>query len=426
MTAKPLVILESFKFLQDIKARYKVLYGGRGGAKSHNIARTLILMGMVKPLRIACGREIQKSIKDSVHALLKDIIFHHDLNHFYTVQESLIKGINGTEFMFVGLKHNVSQIKSMEGVDIFWLEEAENVSDKSYEVLIPTIRKAGSEIWISFNPRHAADPTYQRFIATDDPNIVKRKFSWADNPFFPDVLKLEKDRLKKSDYESYLHVWEGEVDTRKTGFVYAKQIQKIRERGNVCSCPYDPHHEVFTAWDLGYGDATAIWFLQWVGRELRWLDYYESSGEYIDHYVKVVKNRDYNYRKNGHFLPHDGNDENIRGESVRKQLISLGLQPTVLERTSSTRADRETLAKALEYSVFDAEKTKEGLFALENYRFAFNEDRQQFSSEPLHDWTSHAADAARYAALASQKVSYTASLAVNKPSLRKGNGSWMS
>ena len=145
--------------------RYKVLYGGRGGAKSESIVRALLLIGAQKKTRILCARELQGSIQDSVHKLLADIIYSHPtLDAFYEVQKAAIIGKNGTEFLFKGLKHNITEVKSMAGVDICFVEEAEKVSDQSWEVLIPTIRKDGSEIWISFNPKNLTDPTYQRFV----------------------------------------------------------------------------------------------------------------------------------------------------------------------------------------------------------------------------------------------------------------------
>jgi len=269
-------IPEAFEFLFKPK-RYKVLYGGRGGAKSHNIARALLVMGMQRPIRVVCAREIQKSIKDSVHALLKDIINSHGLNDFYQVLEDSIRGINGTEFKFRGLRHNTTDMKSLEGADYAWVEEAENVSNNSWEILIPTIRKEGSEIWVSFNTKNITDPTYQLFVARQDEDMAVKKVSWRDNPFFPNVLIKELEKLKENDYEAYLHVWEGEPDTRRSGAVYARKIAKAREEGRICRVPYDPSYEVFTAWDLGWGDSTSIWWLQFVGRELRWLEYYENS-----------------------------------------------------------------------------------------------------------------------------------------------------
>lgn len=425
-----ILIPSTFEFLMEPK-RYKVLWGGRGGAKSHNIARTLLILGMREPLRIACAREIQKSIKDSVHALLSDIINQYNLNSFYTVQRDLIIGANGTEFKFMGLKHNVTGIKSMEGVDICWIEEAENVSHNTYEILIPTIRKEGSEIWISFNTKNITDPTYQRFIASDSQDIARKKVSWRDNPFFPEVMNKERLKLLNEDREAYDHVWEGEPDIRKSGVVYGKEMAKAREEGRICKVPYDPAFEVFTVWDLGYGksNCTSIWWLQFVGRELRWLEYYEAEGEFIPHFAKIVKSKPYNYMQKGHFLPHDGAAANVRGDAVPAQLAQLGVQSTVLDRAANEeviKGQRELLSSMLAYSVFDAEKTKDGVFALESYHYLWNEERGTFGGKPYHDWSSNAADAARYAACAANKIK--AGLTKTKPvSLMKGNssGSWM-
>lgn len=380
------------------------MYGGRGGAKSHAAARALLVIGMQKPTRIVCAREIQKSIKDSVHRLLADIIRSHDLTNFYEIQETTIKGKNGTEFIFRGLKHNTTDLKSLEGADILCIEEAENVSHNSYEIAIPTIRKEGSEIWVIFNVKNLTDPTYTRFVATKDDDVTAVKISWRDNPFFPDVLDKERRKLQASDPEAYAHIWEGEPDTRRSGAVFAKQIAKAREEGRICKVPYDPVSEVFTAWDLGFGDATSIWWLQFVGRELRWLEYYENSGEQLDHYAKVIKSKNYNYYKNAHFLPHDGAHGNIRGDSVSKQLSGLGVPNRVLVRETDINPGIELLRQTIAYSVFDAAQCKDGLHALENYAYEWDEDRGIFKSKPRHDWTSHASSAARYAAIAAGQV----------------------
>lgn len=398
-----IIIPKAFKPLFSPK-RYKVYYGGRGGAKSHNFARALLVDGISKQLRIVCAREFQKSIKDSVHKLLSDIIREHGLGDFYTILESSIRGKNGTEFIFIGLKHNVTGIKSLEGADRVWVEEAENVSDKSWETLIPTMRKSGSEIWITFNTKNISDPTYQRFVAYKDDDILCVKVSWMDNPFFPEVLRKEMEKLKVSDLEAWEHVWNGGPDTRRSGAVYAKQIAKAREEGRVTFVPYDPGAQVFTAWDLGFGDATAIWWLQFVGRELRWLEYYENSGEQLGHYANIIKSKSYNYIQNGHFLPHDGAHGNIRGDSVSAQLSSLGVSNTVLEREQDINPGIELLRQTIAYSCFDQTKCKDGIHALENYGYEWDEDRGVFKSKPMHNWSSHCADAARYSALASGQV----------------------
>jgi phage terminase large subunit len=398
-----IIIPKAFEPLRHPK-RYKVYYGGRGGAKSHNIARTLIVKGMEKPLRIVCAREIQKSIKDSVHRLLADLIRQYNLTSFYEIQETIIKGKNGTEFIFRGLKHNTTDLKSLEGADICWIEEAENVSHNSYELLIPTIRKDGSEIWVSFNPKNPNDPTYVRFIKNADQDTLVKKVSWRDNPFFPDVLEKERKKLERDDPEAYQHIWEGEFDTRRSGAIFAKQLHKARQEGRITRVPYDPSCEVFTAWDLGFGDATAIWWLQFVGRELRWLEYYENSGEQLGFYASLIKSKPYNYMREGHYLPHDGGHGNIRGDSVTHQLSSLGVSNQVLQREQDINPGIELLRQTISYSVFDETKCADGIHALENYAYEWDEDRQIFKPKPMHNWASHGASAGRYAALAAAQI----------------------
>lgn len=381
--------------------RYKVYYGGRGGGKSHVIARYLLICGMEKKSRFLCARELQGSIQDSVHKLLSDIISSDaGLSKFYEIQKANIIGVNGTEFLFKGLKHNITEIKSTEGVDKCWVEEAEKVSASSWETLIPTIRKENSEILVSFNTKNTNDPTYERFVKNADETMLVRKVSWRDNPFFPAVLNQERMKLEKIDPDAYAHIWEGEPDMRRNGSVYAKQMTKASEEGRITNVPYDPSCEVFMAWDLGFGDATSIWWLQYVGRELRWLEYYENSGEQLQHYVDIVKSKNYNYSNISAELPHDGAHGNIRGESVSNQLTKLGVKNRVLPRESDINAGIELLRQTIQYSVFDAEKCKDGIKALESYHYEWDDNRQTFKRTPLHDWSSNGADAARYAARA--------------------------
>ena len=191
------------------QARYKVLYGGRGGAKSWGVARALLILGAKSPLRLLCAREFQTSIKDSVHKLLSDQIYALGLETFYEITQANIKGKNGTEFSFVGLKNNTTNIKSYEGVDICWVEEAQSVSKNSWNILIPTIRKENSEIWITFNPELETDETYQRFVVHAPENSIVQKINWSDNPWFPETLNLERLALKQRDVEAYNTVWEG-------------------------------------------------------------------------------------------------------------------------------------------------------------------------------------------------------------------------
>ena len=197
---------------QDLRkpARFKVYYGGRGSGKSWHFARQVLLQGLERPIRVLCARELQASIRDSVHRLLSDQIEAMGLNGFYDIANTEIKGKNGTLFIFEGLRHNITKIKSMEGIDICWVEEAERVSEDSWKVLTPTIRKPNSEIWISFNPEQETDPTYVRFIKNPPPDSIVRKVSYDDNPWFPAELRAQMEYDYRVDPDSASHVWGGE------------------------------------------------------------------------------------------------------------------------------------------------------------------------------------------------------------------------
>jgi len=215
---------EALSFLLDPplgSVRYRVAYGGRGSAKSWNYARALLLHGTQTPLRILCAREYQVSIQDSVHQLLSDQVSAMSLDGFYAVQKNAITGMNGTDFLFKGLRRNIREIKSTEGIDICWVEEAEAVSDQSWRILIPTVRKPGSEIWVSFNPALASDPTYRRFVQDPPSRSIVRFVSWKDNPWLPEVLQNEAEELRRKDPEAHAHVWGGEPWQRSDAQVLA-------------------------------------------------------------------------------------------------------------------------------------------------------------------------------------------------------------
>lgn len=197
-----------FEFLFQ-PARYKVAHGGRGAAKSWAFARALIALATQQPLRVLCCRELMNSINESVHRLLADQIENMGLGRYFEVQQSGIFGNNGSQFFFSGIKTNPSKIKSMEKIDRAWVEEAERVSERSWEILIPTVRAPGSEIWASFNVDLESDPCYQRFVANAPPNSVSREFLWYSNGWFPPELREEKNYLYKVDRDAAETVWAG-------------------------------------------------------------------------------------------------------------------------------------------------------------------------------------------------------------------------
>lgn len=199
-----------FKPLFQSIWRFIIFYGGRGSGKSFNIARALVLRAYAKPTRVLCCREIQKSISDSVITMLADQIEILGLQAFFDIQKTQIIGRNGSRFTFAGLKTNITSIKSMTGIDVVWVEEGENVSKESWDVLIPTIREEGSQIIVSFNPKNLLDDTYQRFVINPPDRCCSVLVNWQDNPYFPKELLEDMEQMKERDYELYLHVYEGQ------------------------------------------------------------------------------------------------------------------------------------------------------------------------------------------------------------------------
>lgn len=216
------------------RARFKVAYGGRGGAKSWSIARMLVIKAYTERNHlILCTREFQKSISDSVHALLKSQIEELGLGPWFEVQEQkIICHLTGSRFIFKGLRHNINEIKSTEGVTICWVEEAQAVSESSWLVLIPTIRAANSEIWVSFNPAEDDDPTYKRFVRAQRQDMISIKINWDDNPWFTPELEAERVFMLQHDPDAYDWVWEG--NTRK---VSAATIFRGRFRLDILDVP---------------------------------------------------------------------------------------------------------------------------------------------------------------------------------------------
>jgi phage terminase large subunit len=235
---------EKFLCLKD-QSRYKIFYGGRGGAKSYSFAKALIARTHTQKTRVLCTREFQSSIADSVYRLISDQISEANLDRFFTITKNSITHINGSEFIFKGLQRSIQEIKSTEGIDICWVEEAQVISETSWEVLIPTIRKNNSEIWISFNPDDEKDPTYQRFVINTPPDSILQKVGWEDNPHFPATLDAERRYMLEIDPEAYEHVWDGECRKISDAIIF-------RSRFEISSFP-EPPEDIRKYYGLDYG-----------------------------------------------------------------------------------------------------------------------------------------------------------------------------
>ncbi len=224
-------IARPFLPLVTEKIRYKFYYGGRAGGKSYAFADALLLLGLQKPLFIACLREIQDTIKDSVHKLLSDRISLYDLQEYQVKESEIVNVVNGTRFIFKGLRDQDSQkIKSLEGVDIAWIEEAQTITKKSWDILNPTIRKDGSEIWISMNREEENDPLWVAVAANPDDRTLVRRVNYSDNPFCPEEMKLQALACKERNYDDYAHIWLGEpVQQGNTKLISAKSVHEAQE-----------------------------------------------------------------------------------------------------------------------------------------------------------------------------------------------------
>jgi len=393
---------ERLRFLFE-PHRYKVAYGGRGGAKSWGFARALLIQGAEKPLRILCTREVQKSIKDSVHSLLSDQIQALGLGSFYEILETEIRGKNGTQFLFAGLaSHTVESVKSLEGVDRVWCEEARAISEKSWRILIPTIRKAGSEIWCSFNPELDDDPAYQRFVVNPPPDCVTVKISYADNPWFPAVLDQERQHAKATLPDAdYRNIWEGDCLPAVHGAIYADEVAKAVESGRICPVPYDPGLKVHAVWDLGWNDSMFIVLVQKHLSTLRVIEVIEDDHKTYDWYSAELKNKRLNW--GSLWLPHDAMHATPEtGRTPRQILTSLGwtCQP-IPNQSVETGIKMARMAFGQVY--FDKQKADRLIQCLKRYRRNIPTTTGE-PSTPIHDEFSHGADAFRYLALVAPKL----------------------
>lgn len=381
-------------------SRYKVLYGGRAGSKSWGVARALLLQGAKKPLRVLCTRETQTSIADSVHKLLSDQVDALKLGSFYKVTDAAIRGKNGTEFIFAGLRQNINNLKSYESVDICWVEEAHTVSKKSWDVLIPTIRKEGSEIWVTFNPELDTDETYKRFILSPPSGAKVVKMTWRDNPWLSEVSRRDMEDCKARDEDDYNWIWEGLCKRSVEGAIYQREMAKIDLEGRVRRIPYEPIRPVDTYWDIG-DRFTKIVLAQSFPFETRVIDYFDGEGESLAEIVRWLQSRNYVYGVDN--LPWDAKAPQLStGKSIQEQLTGFGRRVRVIRRFNV--ADGINMVRTiLPQCWFDSDKCADLLTALRRYRWAPDGANNTVKGTPLHDIYSHGADSFRSMAVAIQK-----------------------
>lgn len=392
---------EKLEFLFRPK-RLKVVYGGRGSGKSWGFARALLILGAQEQTRIICAREVQKSIKQSVHQLLSDQIVALGMTAFYEVLETEIRGVNGTVFSFAGLaSHTVESIKSFEGCDLCWVEEAQTVSKKSWDILLPTIRRTGSEVWVSFNPELDTDETYKRFVVNKPDYCETVEMNYCDNPWFNEVLEQERLHCLKTAPDDYDTIWGGKCRAAVVGAIYAKEMDAATRDGRVAFVPHDPKLKVHVVFDLGWNDSMVVSFVQRHLSSVRVIDAIKDSHRTLDSYAAEIKDR--KYRIGSVFLPHDGYHKDYKtGKSAEEILKRHGFRVRPVPNDSienGIKAARQTLAQ----TVFDKDKAAPIVDALKRYRRAINSSTNE-PGAPLHDDASHGADNYRYIALCAEQM----------------------
>jgi phage terminase large subunit len=390
-------------FFVTEKWRYKGAKGGRGSAKSWTVARALLMVGTTRKLRILCTREVQKSIKQSVHKLLKDQIDGMGLSKFYRVLDTEIRGRNGTEFSFSGLSdQTVDSIKSFEGCDIVWVEEAQTVSKRSWQTLIPTIRKDDSEIWITFNPELETDETYDRFVTNCPVDCKIVDMNHSDNPWFPEVLEKERLHAKETLPEAeYNWIWEGKCMPAVVGAIYYNEVVKADAEQRICNVPYDPMLKVHVIFDLGWNDCMAISLVQRHGSEIRVIKYIEDSHRTLDDYSAELKKLNYNWGRV--WLPHDGFTKDYKtGKSAEQILTALGWDVVSKEEVARNALDVESGIRAVRMIFgrlyIDKTNCARLVECVKRYRRHISQTTQE-PGAPLHDEYSHGADNLRYIAV---------------------------
>lgn len=394
--------------------RYKAVYGGRGSGKSHFFAEQVIARCISYPTRVACIREVQNSLKESVKQLLADKIQKLGVAREFEILDTEIRGPNGSLIIFRGMQsYNAENIKSLEGYDIAWVEEAQSLSDHSLRMLRPTIRKPGSEIWFSWNPRHDTDAVDRLFRGSHRPsNSVAIEANWYDNPWFPDVLRQEMEDDRSRDPEMADHVWGGGYQLVSEGAYFAKLIADAEREGRIGDFPYVPNLPLKTAWDIGVDDYTAIWFMQDNGHTARAVDYYEVSGDGAEQVVKdcmpellpdamemqaglALIGRAVPFRYRVHHLPHDVavREWGAGAKSRRETLMQLGVKPIIAGARQGPAERINAVRRVLPIVSFNnTARVKVGLSRLRRYARKMNDAMQTYQG-PLHDENSHGADA---------------------------------
>ena len=383
-------------------SRYKGAYGGRGSGKSHFFAELLVEHCVMVPgTRAVCVREVQRSLKDSVKRLVEDKIEVLGVAPKFRAMNDQINAPGNGIILFQGMQdHTAESIKSLEGFDIAYVEEAQSLTEISLELLRPTIRAPGSELWFSWNPKSKRDPVDKLLRGINPPpdSIVVRA-NYDTNPFFPAELSEERVYDEKTKPDRYGHIWLGDYEPAAIGAYYASEMALAERELRIASVPYNPSLPVETWWDLGaskMGRTMAVGFVQRVGHELHAIDYLSDEGpdKGLPHFAKVLQAKSYVY--SDHVWPHDGGHmQKATGKTLAETWKELtGCEPVVLG-LGDVGAGIAAVRNMLRSMWFDAVKCEGWVEGLKNYRSEYDDEKLTFKPIPVHDWASHPADMTR-------------------------------
>lgn len=410
-------------------ARYKGVYGGRGSGKSHFFGELLVETCQAERGTLAvCIREAQRTLAQSSKRLIEGKIASLGLGHGFKLFSDKIETPGDGLIIFRGLQdHTADSIKSLEGFRIAWIDEAQSLSARSLALLRPTIRAKDSELWASWNPRRKTDAIDDFLRGRRPDGSVVVKANWRDNPWFPDVLEEERLLDQKLYPERYDHIWEGDYARAFEGAYFASLLSEARAQGRIGKVAADPLLPLRAFIDIGgagaAADAFTLWVVQWVGSEIRILDYYESVGQVLAFHVNWLRSRGYD--RAILYLPHDGiAANNITGKRYEDHLREAGftVEPPVKNQGPGAAMMRiEALRRLGPQLWFNEDTTEPGREALGFYHERKDETRN-IGLGPEHDWSSHAADALGLMAICYEQPGKAA--AFHRP-IRYAEQGWM-
>lgn len=419
---------EVFTPLLD-EARDKAAHGGRGSGKSHFFAGLMIEDCLAEPgisgegMRAVCIREVQKDLAQSSKALIESKLRSFGLTEAsgFKVYQDVIATPRDGIIIFKGMKdYTADSIKSLENFKRAWWEEAQSATAHSINMLRPTIRAEGSQRWWSWNPRRKKDPVDVMFRGEEKPTgAVVVQASWRNNPWFTSELEQERRDCKRMQPDQYGHIWEGEYISVVEGAYYAKHLTEAKEQNRIGRVPADPLMTIRLFCDIGgtgaKADAFTMWAAQFIGKEIRVLDYYEAVGQPLGAHLNWMRERGYSKDKAQIWLPHDGSTQDkVYDVSYESALRDAGYRVTVVpnQGKGAAKARIEAARRLFSAMWFNADTTEAGRDALGWYHEK-KDDERNIGLGPEHDWASHGADAFGLMAVAyepprstSQKINY--------------------